>query len=122
MNLAAITAAAALACTCLLGAAEGLRAPADTRCEGSRAGAPDKNPHAAADNEIPFPIGGRPRFIMRRLPAPDGAIDFRILGVRGAPAILSLIGADPNTYADYTYDGANADMSSSISGACPGAQ
>src|SRR4051794_22784756 len=66
--------------------------------------------------KVRFPIAGRPRFIMRRLPGPEGAIDFRILGERGAPAILSLIGADPDRYADYTYNGSHADMDVSHGG------
>ena len=46
---------------------------------------------------------------MRRLRRPDGATDLRILGEPGAPAILSLIGADPNRYSDFTYNGSATD-------------
>lgn len=111
------TAFAALACTCLLGAAEHLQPRSESRCETTETNAAsDTKPHASKNEEIRFPITGQPRFIMRRLRGPDGAIDFRILGEPGAPAILSLIGADGHTYSDYTYNGHDADLDVSHGG------
>ena len=66
-----------------------------------------------SEQHIAFPVGGVPAFIMRRVyppDAPDGATDFRILGRRNAPAILSLIGPDRHRYADYTFNGSDADI------------
>src|SRR3954463_13613545 len=112
MNRLVSIAIAALACTRLLGAAEAVRTGADRSC----AGTADTKVQASSSDEIRFPIAGRQRFIMRRLPGPEGAIDFRILGERGAPALLSLIGADPDRYADYTYNGSHADVDVSHGG------
>ena len=62
------------------------------RCENLPAKGREVNAPIPKDQQIDFPIGGVTRFIMRRLPSPEGAIDFRILGEPGSPAILSLIG------------------------------
>lgn len=107
-----------MACTWLLIAAENPQADADTRCE---AGANSCNSsirerHVASNNDLKFAIGGRTRFIMRRVNPPEGAIDFRVLGEAGAPAILSLIVPDPDRYADYTYNGSDADVDVSYGG------
>ena len=41
---------------------------------------------------------------------PETAIEFRLIGIAGWPAIYSLIGPDGVKYADWTYDGNNDDM------------
>jgi hypothetical protein len=46
---------------------------------------------------------------------PDGAVDLRILGDVDAPAILSLIALGEH-YADYTYNGSDADLDVSRGG------
>jgi hypothetical protein len=103
------TGLAALACTCLLEPAERLQPRSEARCEASTAAAATK-PHASADEEILFRISGRPSFVMRRLRGPEGAIDLRILGEPGEPAILSLIAPDRDRYSDFTYNGHDADI------------
>jgi hypothetical protein len=114
MNSVLRTASTALVCVCLLGAVERLQSLRATET-GCRAGAKDTNPQPSP-NEIRFPIDDRPRFIMRRLRGPDGATDLRILGETGAPAILSLIGAHPARYSDFTYNGSDADLDVSHGG------
>ena len=71
---------------------------------------------SSKDHQVDIPIGGVTRFIMRRLPSPEGAIDFRILGEQGSPAILSLIGPTPEKYADVTYNGFHGDVDISHGG------
>jgi hypothetical protein len=66
--------------------------------------------------KIDFPVGGVTSFVMRRVNGPDGAVDFRILGSHGQPAILSLIAPDRTDYADYTYNGHDADLDVSRGG------
>ena len=103
-----------LACVWLL-MAEGPQATSNARYgAGLNKSVPVR--HAPAKDDTRFTVDGRTRFIMRRVNPPEGAIDFRILGESGAPAILSLIGADPDRYADYTYNGYDADMDVSHGG------
>lgn len=71
------------------------------------------------NSPIEFVIGGRTAFMMRHVGPPelsDGALDFRILGTNRSPAILSLIGPDGDRYADYTYNGSDADVDVSHGG------
>src|SRR4051794_17188551 len=75
-----------------------------------------RKPEKERESSVPFPVGAVKRFVMRHLPGPEGAVDFRILGEPGAPAILSLIGPDKHRYADYTYNGHNADVDVSDGG------
>jgi hypothetical protein len=118
------TAIAMMGCTGLLGAQRlpGIR-PSHPVCESpgiiSKDAGGRTSINSSPNQQIEFPVGGRTRFIMRRVGPPllpDGAVDFRILGERDAPAILSLIGPDGDAYADYTYDGFNADMDVSHGG------
>src|SRR4051794_15969048 len=63
-----------------------------------------------AAEQTEFRVGGVTSMILRRVAGPNGAVDLRILGSHSQPAILSLIGPDRHRYADYTYDGFNADL------------
>ena len=104
-----------LACTWLLISAEGPRTIADARRD-TKASSSVAEQHAASNDYVKFTVAARTRFIMRRVSPPEGAIDLRILGEFGAPAILSLIGPDPDRYADYTYNGSDADVDVSHGG------
>jgi hypothetical protein len=104
----------ALLCASLLGAAEVSNGVADVHRDAKGAAADSKG--QTAKEPIAFSLSGRPRFIMRRVSPPDGGIDFRILGEPGAPPILSLISADADRYADYTFNGSDADIDVSHGG------
>lgn len=101
-----------LACTWLL-FAERPQDIADARCHADTS-ISKRDP--ASSDQVKFAVAGGTRVIMRRVSPPDGAIDFRILGAPDAPAILSLIGPDSDRYADYTYNGADADVDVSHGG------
>jgi hypothetical protein len=121
MNRLVMTALATLACTLLLGAEQTPHTrrsyTAEGSCVASKTGATNRMRSATSDNDdIRFSLSGRTHFIMRQVSPPEGAIDFRILGSSGRPAILSLIAADDNKYADYTYNGADADLDVSQGG------
>lgn len=48
--------------------------------------------------------------LRRRTDASTGFTDLRLFGATNAPAIYSLIGPDPDTYASFTFDGSNAEL------------
>jgi hypothetical protein len=104
----------ALLCTSLLRAAEAPNAVADVDRDVKSAAADSKG--QTAKEPIAFSLSGRPRFIMRRVRPPEGGIDFRILGEPGAPPILSLISPNGDRYADYTFNGSDADIDVSHGG------
>jgi len=101
-----------LACTWLL-FAQRPQDIADARCHADT-WISKRDP--ASSDQVKLAVAGGTRFIMRRVSPPDGAVDFRILGATDAPAILSLIGPDSDRYADYTYNGADADVDVSHGG------
>jgi hypothetical protein len=103
-----------LLCTSLLGAAEDPNPVAEGHRDVNGAAAGSKG--QTAKEPITFSLSGRPRFIMRRVRPPEGGIDFRILGEPGAPPILSLISPDADRYADYTFNGSDADIDVSHGG------
>ena len=104
-----------LACSWLLIAAETSQVVADAHCD-ARSNSSRSERDVPSNESVNFTVSGQTRFVMRRLSPPEGAIDFRILGESGAPAILSLIGPQPDHYADYTYNGSDADIDVSHGG------
>jgi len=76
--------------------------------------------HTAQPNlAIEFNLGGNTVAALRDVSPPyagENAVDFRLFGRAGRPAIFSLVGPDGTSYADFTYNGSDADIDVSPGG------
>lgn len=77
------------------------------------------NTTSSPNSQLEFYVAGQRIASLRNIsnpPYPEPARDFRVYGATGVPAIFSLIAGNGTDYADYTYNGADADIDVSTGG------